>query len=104
MLFSVAGHIKRFPVLGKKALSEKTETYVISLEETQDGSEGPSPTSKEVIDSLSFVELYFRSSKEKGRLILSHIRDADEAQTKEKEKDEDVSFAGAVALPGGDRS
>ena len=53
-------------------INDKINSYYISLDDYLDGSEGKYNTTKEMLDNITSVELYFRSFKD-ATICLNHI-------------------------------
>lgn len=75
-LFRYHGHINKFPVFADSQsvpLTSNWSTYSISLNNIIDGSLSPAPQSKIAVESLSSIELYFRSNEKEIELLIDNL-------------------------------
>lgn len=102
-LFRIKGGVYRFPNLGSHIVSPEFQSYSISLDSVQDGSEGPAKLSQGELEGIAEIELQFRFPKEGPYTIFAKdLRPLErsflnENKPSEKGKIKDAS----LTLPGG---
>ena len=103
-LFRVASKIKKMPLDGlmpSLPLDNEWRTYSIDLNTTLDGAGYLDPTSKDILNSLSSIEFYFRSKKETVRVLIDNIRFSNNKLEMKKTDEKKKEFNKDIILPGG---
>ena len=104
ILFRVNGRINKFPIYDIEGqcieLQNDWRTYSIDLNKILDGSNGITNISKEVINSLSSMELYFRTEKDKTIVLIDNLNLSFKPVINRGNKKEKGHVESSIQLPG----
>lgn len=103
-LFRYNGHINKFPVYGineqEIPLKKEWKTYSIDLKKIIDGALGPSGVTKEIVGSLSYIELYFRTKKDQAIVLIDNLNLSDEPVLVKNDNNQNKQVESSIQVPG----